>query len=87
MATKDSFDAFVNIVRDKIDEFSENIDPPKIEIIQNELKEKFNNLAESQGYVSSEEYEALKILAKRLEERVSKLEIYSVSLKVIKGNI
>ena len=74
MATKDSFDAFVNIVRDKIDEFSENVDQPKIEIIQNELKEKFNNLAESQGYVSSEEYEALKILAKRLEERVSKLE-------------
>ena len=74
MATKDSFNAFVKIVRDKIDEFSENIDPPKIEIIQNELKEKFNNLAKSQGYVSSEEYEALKILAKRLEERVSKLE-------------
>lgn len=74
MATKDSFDAFVNIVRDKIDEFSENVDQPKIEIIQNELKEKFNNLAKSQGYVSSEEYEALKILAKRLEERVSKLE-------------
>ena len=74
MANKDSFDAFVNIVRDKIDEFSENIDPPKIEIIQNELKEKFNNLAESQGYVSSEEYEALKNIAKRLEERVSKLE-------------
>ena len=74
MATKDSLDAFVNIVRDKIDEFSENIDPPKIEINQNELKEKFNNLAKSQGYVSSEEYEALKILAKRLEERVSKLE-------------
>ena len=74
MATKDSFDAFVNIIRDKIDEFSENIDPPKIEIIQNELKEKFNNLVESQGYVSGEEYEALKILAKRLEERVSKLE-------------
>tara|TARA_B000000475_G_scaffold178358_1_gene143428 strand:+ start:67 stop:318 length:252 start_codon:yes stop_codon:yes gene_type:complete len=74
MATKDSFDAFVNIVRDKIDEFSENVDQPKIEIIQNELKEKFNNLAESQGYVSSEEYEALKNIAKRLEERVSKLE-------------
>ena len=74
MATKDSFNAFVKIVRDKIDEFSENIDPPKIEIIQNELKEKFNNLAESQGYVSSEEYEALKNVAKRLEERVSKLE-------------
>ena len=74
MATKDSFDAFVNIVRDKIDEFSETIDPPKIEIIKNELKEKFKNLAESQGYVSSEEYEALQSLAKRLEERVSKLE-------------
>ena len=49
MATKDSFDAFVNIVRDKIDEFSENIDQPKIEIIKNELKEKFNNLEESKG--------------------------------------
>lgn len=74
MAAKDSFDAFVSIVRDKIDEFSENTDQPNIKIIQNELRDKFDELAKSQGYVSSEEYEALKDLAKRLEQRVSKLE-------------
>ena len=74
MAAKDSFDAFISIVRDKIDEFSKNTDQPNIKIIQNELKDKFDELAKSQGYVSSEEYEALKDLAKRLEQRVSKLE-------------
>jgi len=74
MAAKDSFDAFISIVRDKIDEFSENTDQPNIKIIQNELKDRFDELAKSQGYVSSEEYEALKDLAKRLEQRVSKLE-------------
>ena len=74
MAAKDSFDAFISIVRDKIDEFSKNTDQPNIKIIQNELKDKFDELAKSQGYVSSEEYEALKNLAKRLEQRVSKLE-------------
>ena len=74
MAAKDSFDAFVSILRDKIDEFSENVNQPSVKIIQNELKDKFDDLAKSQGYVSNEEYEALKNLAKRLEERVSKLE-------------
>ena len=74
MATKDSFDAFVSILRDKIDEFSENINQPSVKIIQNELRDKFDDLEKSQGYVSNEEYEALKNLAKRLEERVSKLE-------------
>ena len=74
MANKDSFDAFFSILRDKIDEFSENINQPSVKIIQNELRDKFDDLAKSQGYVSNEEYEALKNLAKRLEERVSKLE-------------
>ena len=74
MAAKDSFDAFISIVRDKIDGFSENTNQPNIKIIQNELKDKFDELAKSQGYVSGEEYEALKDLAKRLEQRVSKLE-------------
>ena len=74
MAAKDSFDAFISIVRDKIDGFSENTDQPNIKIIQNELKGKFDELAKSQGYVSNEEYEALKDIAKRLEQRVSKLE-------------
>ena len=74
MAAKDSFDAFISIVRDKIDGFSENTNQPNIKIIQNELKDKFDELAKSQGYVSGEEYEALKDLAKRLEQRVTKLE-------------
>ena len=74
MAAKDSFDAFISIIRDKIDEFSENADQPNIKIIQNELKDKFDELAKLQSYASSEEYEALKDLAKRLEQTVSKLE-------------
>ena len=75
MAAKDSFDAFVSILRDKIDEFSEDADEPNIKIIQNELKDRFDDLVKSQGYVSNEEYEALKGLAQRLEQRVSKLEV------------
>ncbi len=74
MAAKDSFDAFLSIMRDKIDAFSENADSPNIKIIQDELKEKFNDLVKSQGYVSGKEYEALKNIAKRLEERVADLE-------------
>ena len=75
MAAKDSFDAFVSILRDKIDGFSEDADEPNIKIIQNELKSRFDDLVKSQGYVSNEEYEALKGLAQRLVQRVSKLEV------------
>ena len=75
MAAKDSFDAFVSILRDKIDGFSEDANEPDIKIIQNELKDRFDDLVKSQGYVSNEEYEALKGLAQRLEQRVSKLEV------------
>ena len=74
MAAKDSFDAFVSILRDKIDGFSEDANEPNIKIIKNELKGRFDDLVKSQGYVSNEEYEALKGLAQRLEQRVSKLE-------------
>jgi len=74
MTAKDSFDAFVSILRDKIDGFSEDENEPNIKIIQNELKDRFDDLVKSQGYVSNEEYEALESLAKRLEQRVSKLE-------------
>jgi ElaB/YqjD/DUF883 family membrane-anchored ribosome-binding protein len=74
MAAKDSFDAFVSILRDKINGFSEDANESNLKIIQNELKDKFDDLVKSQGYVSNEEYEALKSLAKRLEQRVSKLE-------------
>lgn len=75
MAAKDSFDAFVSILRDKIDGFSEDANEPNIKIIQNELKDSFDDLVKSQGYVSIEEYEALNGLAQRLEQRVSKLEV------------
>ena len=75
MAAKDSFDAFVSILRDKIDGFSEDADEPNKKIIKNELKGRFDDLVKSQGYVSNEEYEALKGLAQRLEQRVSKLEV------------
>ena len=75
MAAKDSFDAFVSILRDKIDGFSEDANEPNIKIIQNELNDRFDDLVKSQGYVSNEEYEALKGLAQRLEQRVSKLEV------------
>ncbi|MEL0208583.1 MAG: hypothetical protein VW915_06780 [Gammaproteobacteria bacterium] len=74
MASKDSFDAFISILRDKIDAFSDNASQPNVKIIQNELKDKFDDLAKSQGYVSNDEYEALQGLAKRLEQRVSRLE-------------
>ena len=74
MASKDSFDAFISILRDKIDAFSENASQPNVKIIQNELKDKFDDLAKSQGYILNDEYEALKDLAKRLEQRVSRLE-------------
>ena len=40
MAAKDSFDAFLSILRDKIDALSEDANKPNIKIIQNELKEK-----------------------------------------------
>lgn len=74
MASKDSFDAFISILHDKIDAFSENASQPNVKIIQKELKDKFDDLAKSQGYVSKDEYEALQGLAKRLEQRVSRLE-------------
>ena len=74
MANKDSFDAFVSIIKDKMNEFSEQTDKSHIQVIQNELKDRFDDLAKSRGYVSSEEYDALKILATRLEERITKLE-------------
>ena len=74
MANKDSFDAFVSIIRDKINELSEHTDQSRIQVFQNELEEKFDELAKSQGYVSSKEYDALENLAARLEERITKLE-------------
>ena len=38
MTTKDSFEAFVNIVHDKIDKFSEHSAQSNLKIFQSELK-------------------------------------------------
>ena len=73
MANKDSFDAFFSILRDKISGFADE-NQPNIKNIKDELRDKFDDIAKSQGYVSNEEYEALKGLAKRLEKRVATLE-------------
>ena len=74
MAAKDSFDAFLSIIKDKVDEYSESTDQSNIQIFKNEIKDKLDDLAKSQGYVSKEEFDALKILSTRLEERIKKLE-------------
>ena len=74
MAAKDSFDAFLSIIKDKVDEFSESTDQSNIQIFKNEIKDRLDDLAKSQGYVSKEEFDALKILSTRLEERIKKLE-------------
>jgi gas vesicle protein len=73
MANKDSFDAFFSILRDKINVLADE-NQPNIKNVKNELRDKFDDIAKSQGYVSNEEYAALKGLAKRLEKRVAKLE-------------
>ena len=73
MSNKDSFDALFSILRDKINGFADE-NQPNLKNIKNELRDKFDDIAKSQGYVSNEEYEALKGLAKRLEKRVAKLE-------------
>ena len=37
MAAKDSFDAFLSIIKDKVDEFSESTDQSNIQIFKNEI--------------------------------------------------
>ena len=81
MATKDSFDAFLSIIKDKIGEFSEHTDQSHIQVFQDELRAKFDDLAKSQGYVSNEEYEALKILATRLEGENNKVRRVNKKIK------
>ena len=44
------------------------------EVKANQLKDKFDDMIRSQGYVSKEEFEALETIAQRLESRLDKLE-------------
>ena len=74
MANKDTFEAFISIVQDKIIDFTDGSSKPNFEVIKDEVREKFDELIRSQGYVSKEEFEALEAIAKRLESRLDELE-------------
>ncbi len=74
MANKDTFEAFISIVQDRIMDFTDGSSTPNFEVIKDEVREKFDELIRSQGYVSKEEFEALEAIAKRLESRLDELE-------------
>ena len=74
MTNKDTFEAFISIVQDKIMDFTDGSSKPNFEVIKDEVREKFDELMRSQGYVSKEEFEALEAIAKRLESRLDELE-------------
>ena len=74
MANKDTFEAFISIVQDKIMDFTDGSKKPNFEVIKDEVREKFDELIRSQGYVSKEEFEALEAIANRLESRLDELE-------------
>ena len=74
MANKDTFEAFISIVQDKIMDFTDGSSTPNFEVIKDEVREQFDELIRSQGYVSKEEFEALEAIAKRLESRLDELE-------------
>ena len=74
MANKDTLEAFISIVQDKIMDFTDSSSKPNFEVIKDEVREKFDELIRSQGYVSKEEFEALEAIAKRLESRLDELE-------------
>jgi BMFP domain-containing protein YqiC len=74
MASKDTFEAFISIVQDKMIDFTDDPNKPSLDGIKGEVKDKFDDLIRSQGYVSKEEFEALETIAQRLESRLDKLE-------------
>ena len=74
MASKDTFEAFISIVQDKIVDFTDDQNKPNLDVIKDEVRGKFDELIRSQGYVSKEEFEALEDIAKRLEARLDELE-------------
>lgn len=74
MASKDTFEAFISIVQDKIIDFTDDPNKPSLDGIKGEAKDKFDDLIRSQGYVSKKEFEALETIAQRLESRLDELE-------------
>ncbi len=74
MSNKDTFDAFVSIVQDKLIEFSDVAGKPGLNILKGEMQEKFDALVKSQGYVTTKDYQMLEALAAKLEARIDTLE-------------
>ena len=74
MANKDTFEAFISIVQDKIMNFTDGSSKPNFDVIKDGIREKFDELILSQGYVSKEKFEALEAIASRLESRLDELE-------------
>ena len=74
MANKDTVEAFISIIQDKIIDFTNDPNKPSLDAIKGEVKDKFDDLVRSNGYVSKEEFEALETIAKRLESRLDELE-------------
>ena len=74
MTSKDTLEAFISIVQDKIMDFTDGPNRPSLEVIKDEVRDKFDELVRSQGYVSKGEFEALETIAKRLESRLEELE-------------
>ena len=54
MANKETFEAFISIVQDKIMNFTDGSSKPNFDVIKDEVREKFDELIHSQGYVSKE---------------------------------
>ena len=74
MSNKDTLDAFVSIVQDKLIEFSDVAGKPGLNILKGEMQEKFDALVKSQGYVTAQDYQILETLATKLEARIDNLE-------------
>jgi hypothetical protein len=74
MSNKDTLDAFMSIVQDKIVNFSDTTGKPGLAVLKGEMQEKFDALVKSQGYVTAQDYQMLETLAAKLEVRIDNLE-------------
>ena len=74
MSNKETFEAFIRIVEDKIAAFPDSNAKPSLDLLKDGVRDKFDDLIKSQGYVSKEEYQSLEIIVRRLESRLDELE-------------
>ena len=82
MSNKDTLDAFMSIVQDKIVNFADTTGKPGLAVLKGEMQEKFDALVKSQGYVTAQDYQILETLAAKLEARIDNLEKELAELEV-----